>query len=198
MTREKIKPFYYKDLMGGAIINSKICDKIINYYKKNKHLAQEGIINYGNKSNIIDKKIKESKEIIFDYKKFFSLFPEYGKVLNEAFSHYKRKYPFVNENYWFNIQGSIKIQHYKKNQGFKTWHAENRGVGDGAKRVLVFLTYLNDVKDGGTIFHHQDVTTPAKKGLTLIWPAGWTHIHKGQISKTKEKYIVTGWYYFLT
>ena len=56
------------------------------------------------------------------------------------------------------------------------------------------MTYLNNVKDGGTMFKYQNLTIPAKKGLTLIWPSDWTHTHKGQISNTKEKYIITGWY----
>ena len=37
----------------------------------------------------------------------------------------------------------------------------------------------------------------AEQGLTLIWPAGWTHNHRGRISKDKEKYIITGWFSFL-
>ena len=64
-------------------------------------------------------------------------------------------------------------------------------------RALVFMTYLNDVEDGGTEFLHQNVYTPAKKGLTLIWPAYWTHTHRGVVSKLKEKYIVTGWINFI-
>ena len=32
-----------------------------------------------------------------------------------------------------------------------------------------------------------------KKGLTLIWPAIWTHTHKGVVSKKHTKYIITGW-----
>ena len=34
------------------------------------------------------------------------------------------------------------------------------------------------------------------KGLTLIFPAGFTHTHKSQVSLTQEKMIVTGWYNF--
>ena len=59
------------------------------------------------------------------------------------------------------------------------------------------MTYLNDVPDGGTIFADQDIIIPAKKGLTLIWPAGFTHIHKGQITEKHEKQIVTGWYSYV-
>jgi len=63
-------------------------------------------------------------------------------------------------------------------------------------RVLVFMTFLNDVDDGGTEFFYQNITAPAVKGLTLIWPPYFTHVHRGQISNTKEKYILTGWYAF--
>ena len=55
-------------------------------------------------------------------------------------------------------------------------------------------TFLNDVPDGGTMFKYQNITIPAKKGLTLIWPAGFTHVHKGQVSHTKDKLILTGWW----
>ena len=58
------------------------------------------------------------------------------------------------------------------------------------------MTYLNNVDEGGTEFYYQKMITPAKKGLTLIWPTDWTHTHKGQISKTQEKFIITGWYSF--
>ena len=36
------------------------------------------------------------------------------------------------------------------------------------------MTYLNDVPDGGTHFKYQELTAPAKKGLTLIWPTDFT------------------------
>ena len=73
---------------------------------------------------------------------------------------------------------------------------DNTTLGN-ARRLLVFMTYLNDVDDGGTEFKYQNITTPAKKGLTLIWPAPWTHTHRGQISYTKTKYITTGWFSYI-
>ena len=88
------------------------------------------------------------------------------------------------------------IQHYEPNEGYFNWHCE-RGTHQSIQRALVFMTYLNDVEDGGTEFLHQHLSTPAKKGLTLIWPAYWTHTHKGIVSKLKEKYIVTGWINFI-
>lgn len=56
------------------------------------------------------------------------------------------------------------------------------------------MLYLNNVPDGGTEFKYQNIILKAKKGDLVIWPAEFTHLHKGVISKTKEKYIATGWF----
>lgn len=50
------------------------------------------------------------------------------------------------------------------------------------------MTYLNDVKEGGsTYFSHYDLEIEPRKGLTLIWPAEWTHAHRGNILKAGKK-----------
>jgi hypothetical protein len=58
------------------------------------------------------------------------------------------------------------------------------------------MTYLNDVPRGGeTEFLYQGIKVEPKKGLTLIWPADWTHTHRGLPAPT-DKYIITGWLNF--
>jgi len=87
------------------------------------------------------------------------------------------------------------IQKYQPKEGFFAWHCEKSLVIPATcDRALVFMTYLNDVSDGGTRFLNQDIITPAVKGLTLIWPTDWTHTHCGQISQNNIKYIATGWF----
>ena len=99
----------------------------------------------------------------------------------------------------FGIAENINIQYYKPMGGFKQWHTERWGNQlPAAKRHLVFMTYLNDVQDeGGTEFFCQKLKVQARKGLTLIWPVDWTHTHRGVVSPTEEKYIITGWFSFL-
>ena len=93
---------------------------------------------------------------------------------------------------------TYNIQHYKKGEGFKADHCERDGqLSKNIKRCLVFMTYLNDVDDGGTIFKYQNRTIKAQKGKTLIWPADWTHTHRSQVSETQEKTIITGWVSYL-
>ena len=40
----------------------------------------------------------------------------------------------------------------------------------------------------------QKLKTEAECGLTLIWPSDWTYTHRGVVSNSHTKYIITGWY----
>ena len=62
-----------------------------------------------------------------------------------------------------------------------------------SNRILAWMFYLNTVKDGGTYFENYDLSMEAVEGRLVIWPAYWTHFHKGIVSKTETKYIATGW-----
>ena len=41
-----------------------------------------------------------------------------------------------------------------------------------------------------------DKTIKPEIGKTLIWPAEWTHAHKGEVLNSGVKYIITGWMHF--
>jgi len=96
----------------------------------------------------------------------------------------------------FRVTESPAIQHYRPGGGFKMPHFERGGYAT-ATRMLVWMTYLNDVTDGGgTHFVYQKHTFEAKKGRTLIWPSDFTHTHAGVVSPNQHKYIITGWMNF--
>jgi hypothetical protein len=60
---------------------------------------------------------------------------------------------------------------------------------------MAWMIYLNTITDeGGTYFSSYDKTLEAKEGRLVIWPAFFTHTHKGVVSKTQTKYIATGWF----
>ena len=92
--------------------------------------------------------------------------------------------------------GPFNIGEYLPGGHFGNEHSERTSINT-LHRLFAFMTYLNDVPNGGTHFKYQKLTTPAKKGLTLIWPTDFTHVHSGQITKEHEKYIITGWFGFL-
>lgn len=178
--------------MVGAYIDLKLCDRIIEYHKAFRHRSYQGTVGtvYG---GFVDKNIKESLDLHLN--KNIPLFSEYNKELGKIMSLYEKKYKFINNLERINnIQENTNIQYYKPKQGFKKWHTERQGHGS-SKRQFVFMTYLNDVPNGGTDFYYYPkLNLQAKKGLTIIWPSDWTHTHRGVVSKTHEKYIVTGWF----
>lgn len=89
----------------------------------------------------------------------------------------------------------FNIQKYPLKGAFHKIHADKGYSGQNTFRELVFMTFLNDVHTGGeTEFMFYNLKFKPKKGLTLIWPAGWTHIHRGLPSPTTEKIICTGWF----
>ena len=186
-------------LMGGWYISNKVCSDIMKFMKK--QTLVDGMMYAGSETNYEQKIVtdmKESKEMAVDFKNENEPFHTYKQQLDKVVKEYIKKYPYMNENTEFALRENYNLQKYPVGGGFKIWHFENDFKSHlNRHRALVFMTYLNDVEDGGTEFLHQNLSTPAKKGLTLIWPAYWTHTHRGIVSRLKEKYIVTGWINFI-
>ena len=123
------------------------------------------------------------------------------KGLQTVVEKYVEKYNFAGcANPWRVVE-ITKIQHYKPNEGYHGWHFERSldAINTNCiNRHLVFMTYLNDVDDAGeTEFYYQQLKVKPEIGKTLIWPADWTHTHRGITSPTENKYIITGWFNYM-
>ena len=175
-------------MIGGWYISSLICDDIITIFKANKPLQRSG---YVGPPRRIDSNVKECLQLGIKPSCSDPSFIKYLKYLKVIIDLYTKKYPEVKQFQKFGMVEPPQIQYYKPGQGFKLWHCER--IAKNHQRCLVFMTFLNDVLEGGTHFKYQNLTVPAEKGLTLIWPTDFTHTHKGQITKKHEKYILTGW-----
>jgi len=187
MKKEKFK---LDSFIGGWYIEPKICDNLVKYFENNKHRQVPGAL--GN-DHRIQEDFKKSTDILL--RGDDTLLDEYNIQLQKCLNEYIKIYPEINthlQKFSSNVQGYV-IQKYNPGEGYFRLHCERDSYNS---RCLVFMTYLNTVKDGGTIFKYQNVTTQAKKGLTLIWPTDFTHMHKGQICN-ETKYIITGWYNFI-
>ena len=189
------EPFQENTFIGGWYFPINYCDEIIDYYNFNEKYACSSDKN--DPKSGLTKHEKDSFDLIVGRGNKDNIWRTYRNFLQAWLIKYRNKYTSSNKVNYYDIVEDYNIQKYPVGGGFKKWHCENQGDDYNIRRHLVFMTYLNNVEDGGTEFKYQKITTQAKKGLTLIWPAPWTHTHRGQISNTKEKYIVTGWYSFL-
>jgi len=175
----------------GWYIDPKVCDDMIDLFKNNPEFYHPGRIGPD-----VDITRKHSTDITVSPLANDNTISNYLNELESCINDYKLKYPVLDSYGPWGITEEFLIQWYKPNEGFYEWHAE-RGTATPSKRILVFMTYLNDVTDEGeTEFKYQQLKTKPEKGLTLIWPTDFTHLHRGIPSKTQDKYIVTGWYSF--
>ena len=92
----------------------------------------------------------------------------------------------------------IKIQKTSPTQGYHVWHCEHDAIENCNNRILSWILYLNDVEDGGeTEFLYQSLRFKPKAGTFIIFPAHFTHTHRGNPPLSGVKYIATGWIEFL-
>ena len=93
----------------------------------------------------------------------------------------------------------MKMQRTGPGGGYHVWHGE-QGNGDQASRVLVYMLYLNSLQPneaGETEFLYQKERYNPTENQMLLWPASYTHTHRGNaVFGDRSKYIVTGWFYY--
>ena len=196
MKRLNIKSPEAENFIGIWKINDEIvCKNIIDFFEKNKNLQTKGQTSSG-----VNEEIKKSTDITINpndlTKDGYSVFNDYFKKLNECYLDYKEQYPFLNTFLKKIHIGHFNVQKYLAGDHFARLHSERTSFSS-LHRIFAWMTYLNDVEDGGTTdFDYYKIKIKPEVGKTLIWPAEWTHAHTGSVLKSGSKYIITGWMNF--
>ena len=160
------------------------CNHAINFFEKRVDLQEPG-----RAADKLDYDKKRSTDI-FLKRKEYTLAED---MLQGCIKDYIRKYPFTNQLKPWDLSPTFKIQRYNPTEGYFITHCENMGKDD-CDRVLAWMIYLNDVKDGGyTVFPTQIRKFQPRRGDVLMWPAYFTHPHHGESTRSHTKYIMTGW-----
>ena len=175
--------------------NNTLCNTIIDFFENNKNLQKQGSTNEG--KNL---KSKKTTDIIINPKDLekpqFQIFQQYFNELHKCYADYQNQWPFLKSSIKYIDIGQFNIQRYYEGDHFASVHSERTSL-DCLHRLFAWMTYLNEVEDGGyTSFTHYGVKAKPEIGKTLIWPAEWTHAHAGEILKSGKKYIITGWMHF--
>ena len=167
-------------------VDHEVCDGLIEYFEENVEYKNQGQVGSGE----IDKKVKDSTDVVFWTGSNDVRIQNFFKALNPIIAIYGNKYG-IKDGMRTSLNNNI--QYYKPKGGFPLLHYETSYVD--SYRTVVYMLYLNTVTDnGGTYFPRQDTLTNAIKGDMIIWPAYFTHPHRGIVSETQEKYICKGWF----
>jgi hypothetical protein len=117
--------------------------------------------------------------------------------VGKAFEEYATEYSGIVQNSDPVSSWTTKVQKTVAGGGFHKWHCEN-GVYMYRDRVVTWMVYLNDIpaeNGGATDFLYQKLSLHPKKGTLVLWPAAYTHMHRGGfLTGPIDKYIATGWF----
>ena len=164
------------------------CDSIIEYidnFEKNNLLFYDA----DNLHQVDHKTINVSSD--YDM-------PTYSKVSADILPSFK---PCVDEylttfsilqDYKFLLY-DLKIKKIPIGGGFHAWHFENGTISCSQRKFVVQLYLNNNFEGGETEFLYQNRREEAVKGDLLIFPAGFTHTHRGNPPIGNSKYLVTSW-----
>ena len=180
-------------------LTSEECKSIIDYFESDDgywSLRQEGMMLDDN----IDKEWKDSEDrtlTMFNNECFNDNFVNHiiAKSINIHIEKYKKENPEIDMMDPWALRNGYNLQKYKPGGGYHKLHCENYNTGTHHSNILVWMFFLNTIEEGGgTYFSNYDLTINALEGRLVLWPPYWTHMHKGVVSKTSQKYIATGWF----
>jgi len=192
--RHDIKTASQNNFIGCWYIDKDICNKIINFYEDNPAEVTDG--ETGGK---VKKEVKLSEDISIPprmlQEESHKIFVDYMKILKECYQDYIVQWPALKNLFSVLEVPTFNIQKYYPGGHFKKHHMERTNILTSS-RVFAWMTYLNNVEKGGTTdFLYYDLSVKPEIGKTLIWPAEWTHAHRGDVVNQGNKYIITGWFH---
>jgi len=194
----------YNDFVGvyHKVISSDLCNAYLEFYN------WAILNNYAEPSwkpgkQFSDGAMRRDESIhspikFFQDDNYIEIFPpllskQYFDVTNIHLKEYITRY-----NIQLNMALSAnvyKIHKVKPGQGYHQWHCEHH-PGTDPSRVFAYMTYLQIPEEGGeTEFLHQSLRITTEVGTTLIWPAYFTHQHRGNPPLKGNKIYLTGWFH---
>ena len=161
-------------LTNDNVFSKSECDNIISLFKNNFLFSDIQKYHYLNIENKND-------------------FP-YLKKLYDVLNLYKTRYPEIDSTSSFWNLDNLRLKCFKNGNSFSNWHSEHSFTA--SKRVLNLQLYLTD-HNCGTEFFYNKKTILSKVGRVAIFPAYFTHTHRGQSCPLqKDRYILTAYVSF--
>jgi len=190
----------YMDFIGlyAGAVDHALCADLIRAFEECNAL---GVTHAGVTKRGLDASIKNSRDL--DLRAFPHLLGLQNAVVgavDSCYQAYQDEYPQVRNALASHKITSLQVQKYDAHAptAYFPFHCE-AGSSDTANRVAAYIVYLNDVDLGGeTEFLHQKLRVSPKCGSVCIFPAYYTHTHRGNpVLSSEAKYILTGWYTYI-
>ena len=183
----------HKDFVGiyENAFPKEYCDYLIN--KGNVKLNKGGKERSNNQVLAVEDLHDNIADVITE--KDYDFFHD---TLRNVMGHYANKYRCIDS---VTVDGyyivDFKFQKTEPSQGYHVFHSEFSWREEYIRRWGVWTVYLNDIEEGGeTEFLYQNLRVKPKVGSICIFPAYYTHTHRGNPPLKGTKYILTGWFLY--
>ena len=181
-------------------VGKDVCEKMIEHFEKVKQLPGIGEFGGANNSNRRNDEAGFFESITLHndpgLRPVAKNIDDFNQGLQSCFDKYTSSYA-LHQTLPALTSKVVKIHKVKPHEGYHAFHPEVGGM-DSLDRCLVWLCYLNNVEEGGeTEFLYQGIKVQPEQGKMILWPAQWTHTHRGNPIYNGLKYYATGWFMFL-
>ena len=118
-------------------------------------------------------------------------------IVWSCYDVYSKEYGVLSRLMHHKLSPYVRVQKTTPGQGYHVWHSDNSSIFT-SRRVAVVSLYLNTIEEGGeTEFLYQGIRVSPVEGTLVLFPAGWTHTHRGNPPLKETKYILTTWLVFV-
>ena len=115
---------------------------------------------------------------------------EYSHISYDSLKRYEEAYPELKLTVDNKTASVFRVKKFVNNEYYSDWHSEH--CVDFPHRTLSVLIYLSDHNCGTEFFNGEVIMS--KKGRAVLFPATWTHTHRGQpCPDGKTRYIMSNY-----
>jgi len=197
MKRMEVEEISKNSFVGiWKLENDNLLKKIIEFFNLNHENHKQGTLALGK----VDKSKKDLLEMSINPKQIkennIEIFKEYINNLVDCYNDYQEQWGFIKN--WKRIYiGPFKIEKHLISGHHLESNCDRQNINSSHK-ILSWITFLNDIDDdeGNLVFNYLNVAIKPKKGMTLIFPSDWTHLHQQNIMKNNEKFTIRGSFHF--
>ena len=190
-----IKDYYFEDFIG--VFDTDYDTRPLIEYWKYQDKCGSTFQRYGifgkpeRKAHTRKDRCLATEDFMLDKQCGYEYMQQYNLVIGSCLEKYVNEYEALMDYRYQQVY--LNVQRTKPGEGYHSFHFEKGSLGTNL-RVAATMMYLNTVEEGGeTEFLYQHKRFKPVAGQVLIWPAGFTHVHRGLPPLKGEKYIATSW-----
>ena len=177
--------------IASNVITDELCSKFVNWFDA---LSENNITQSAWEESNVRGRDRKDESVVVPKLIPQDMFPgpwskrlwiNLNKCAGEYYEEFDIDVPMTSYSY--------KVHRVHPSGGFHVWHHEHSF--HNSQRVLAWHLTIESPKSGGeTEFLYQSMRVEPEVGKLLIWPAGFTHKHRGNPPLEGQKTYMTGWF----